>query len=131
MATQEKVLVASIVDPLLLAGGKTRKEIMEAVRAARPDFKDPSAAVSNAFRRLIQAGKNPSIVQTERSARAVKGRRPPALAAKAVADRIAKVEAWAARMDQEIHQSFVRLAENNAVAHLERRKNPVRAVWPQ
>jgi hypothetical protein len=57
-----KASVAGIVDAMLLEGKHQRAAIVDAVRAARPDYKDPSAIISMRFRKLVQDGKNPGLV---------------------------------------------------------------------
>lgn len=61
-APDGKVSVSSIIEPLLLEGKSTRAEIVAKVKEARPDLKDPSAAISNVFRALAKADKNPHVV---------------------------------------------------------------------
>lgn len=55
---QQRPSIASIVDPLLL-NGSPRLEIVKAIKAGRPDFKCPTAAIGNRIRALLQAGKDP------------------------------------------------------------------------
>lgn len=66
----DKVSVPGIVDVLLAKGTYTRKEIMAEVAKQRPDFKDPSAAVSNGMRRLQDKDQTGGIKEVPRAARA-------------------------------------------------------------
>lgn len=132
--TDEKTLpsIPGIVDPMLLLGTFTRAQIMDKVRELRPDFKDPSAAVSNGFRRQVALGKHPALVEVykERKARAVKsGKRTKANpdGRMPLKDRLAKVDAWAARMDTEIMAGFAHCAAIRAKGAAEPR---MRRIWP-
>lgn len=131
-AGAEKPSITGIVDHMLIKGTFTRAEIMAEVARLRPDFKDPSAAVSNGMRRQLSLGNHPAIVEVyrERKAGTPKGskrtkRNPDSRLP--LADKLAKVDAWAARMDLEISSGFKRLAEFKERAAKEPR---MRRVWP-
>jgi hypothetical protein len=123
----EKASIPGIVDPMLEAGTFTRQEIMAKVRELRPDFKDPSAAVSNGFRRLVAAGKYPAL----KDAGAPRVKRQPGAPRQAspavLAERLAKVDAWAARMDVEISDGFAKRDRFLASRAAEPKH---RRVWP-
>ncbi len=105
--------IPGIVDPMLITGTFTRAQIMEEVRRLRPDFKDPSAAVSNGMRRQLAAGNHPALVEVYRERKAGKPkagkrttRNPDSRLP--IEDRLAKIDQWAARMDEEISAGFKR-----------------------
>lgn len=131
MKTEEKVSVVGIVDPMLLKGTFTRAEIMAEVRRLRPDFKDPSAAVSNGFRRQVHAGNHPALIEVERERKASapktgrrKAKNPDARMP--LADKLAKIDAWASRLDEEVHAGFRRLEKFRLAAAAEPK---MRRVW--
>jgi hypothetical protein len=114
--------IPGIVDPMLETGKYTRAEIMAKVRELRPDFKDPSAAVSNGFIRLRKQGKEGHLIEVERPRRAG---RPTGPSQRTVADRHAKIDAWAARMDLEIAEGFAKRDKFMAQP-----RQPMRRIWP-
>ena len=103
-----KISTSSIVDPMLEAGASTRAEIVAEVRRLRPDYKYPSAAVSNGFSRLVAAGKHPS-TKDAGARRERKSGVPRPVPESRIKERMAKIDAWAARMDQEIGDFFDRV----------------------
>jgi|CXWL01.1.fsa_nt_gi sirohydrochlorin ferrochelatase len=119
--------IPGIVDPMLIKGTFTRVQIMDEVRRLRPDFKDPSAAVSNGFRRQVAAGNHPAIVEIPRERKAPKapGVKRTRMAAP-ITDRLAKLDEWATRMNDEIGMGFKRLAAYK----LAQAKEPkLRRIW--
>jgi hypothetical protein len=124
--TAAQVPIPSIVDPMIEQGIFTRAEIMAEVRRLRPDFKDPSAAVSNGFRRLVAAGKNACIKDSGEPRKSRAGV-PRAPAESVVKKRIEKIDAWAARMNDEIGEGFRRLAAFQAKTAKEPK---LRRIWP-
>lgn len=124
MKKPDMVSIASVVDPMLLAGSHSRQEIMDAIRTARPDYKYPSSAVTNRFIALVQAGKTPAV-----KAAAAKGGIKAAVEGrvrKVRSEQMAKIEAWASRMDKEVADGFVRF--HQAVEHNKSEPKP-RKVW--
>ena len=124
--------IPGIVDPMLIKGTFTRAQIMDEVRRLRPDFKDPSAAVSNGMRRQQAAGNHPALVEIPRERKAPRPksgkrttRNPDARLP--VVDRLAKLDAWAARVGDEVHAGFKRRDEFLAAAKLEPKHH---RIWP-
>jgi len=66
----KKASVREIVDPMLKTGKYTRAEICAEILKARPDYKDPSAAVSDGMIRLRDSGTEWSMKDTPRKPRA-------------------------------------------------------------
>lgn len=123
MKTEKQASVPGIVDPMVEAGTYTRAEIMAKVRELRPDFKDPSAAVSNGIIRMRNAGKNCILKEGERKA-VVRGHAAPS-ARRAIANRFAKLDAWAARMDIEIAEGFARFRK-----YMDKPMPKYARIWP-
>ncbi len=132
MKTQELPSIPGIVDPMLVKGTFTRTQIMEEVRRLRPDFKDPSAAVSNGMRRQLALGNHPGLVEVhrERKVGAVKSgkrttRNPDSRLP--ITDRLAKLDAWAERTTVEVVAGFKKLEDYKARSAGEPRH---RRIWP-
>ena len=104
MTKDGKVSVPSIIDPMLLAGTHTRADIIAAVRSARPDYKDPAAPISDRFKALVIAGKNPGLVEGERKPRA-KGV-PAGPTVRTIKQQMAKIDERAARVSEEVAAGF-------------------------
>ena len=117
-----RMSVSSIVDPLLMAGGKTREEIAGEIRRLRPDFKDPSAGISNRMRKLQEEGKNPSLAGSPVRARSSGASRP----ASGLKARFAAIDAWAARGDELVAFWSRRLAELQAA---DSKRQAFRRIW--
>lgn len=68
MAGKAKASIAEVVDPMLLKGGHTRQEVMDALHAKRPDLKPSSlsAGVSHRMAALQEAGKYPCVLYPAR-----------------------------------------------------------------
>lgn len=113
-----KAPVSSIIEPLLLEGKSTRSEIVAKVKEARPDLKDPSAAISNVFRALAKADKNPHIVVVGGKVGAGAKRGIEAAQAarvqQALERRHDRIQAWADRTTVEVEHGFKRLGEFQA-----------------
>lgn len=124
-AKDGKASIPSIVDPMLLKGTYTRAEIMAEVRAKRPDFKDPSAAVSNGFRRVMAAGENPGLKEGERRRSTAGTKRGPSQTT--IKDAIIKIDTWAQRTTDEVCTAFKRQAKEKA--EFKKRKK-ARRIWP-
>lgn len=125
---EEKTSIKSIVDPMLLAAKYTRKEMMDEVRRLRPDFKDPSAAVSNAFRRLVAGGEHPGMKEVESVPRAKRDPAAPKVLARRTIDaRVAKLDAWASETSEWVAAGFKRIEQFK----VECAKRPkLEKVWP-
>ncbi len=124
--------VPGIVDPMLKTGKYTRAQIMDEVRRLRPDFKDPSAAVSNGLIRLRQSNAAGGLVEVpkERKPKAANTgtRRRAGVVAGArrnIADSLQKIDDWAARMTDEISAGFRRRDEYLAEMALQPRHHRV------
>ena len=120
-----KVSIPSIIDPMLLKGGFTRADIIAAVRAARPDYKDPAAPISDRMKALLKEGKAPSLVWGERKAPRAKGVKVGPTR-RTIDEGMARIDAWAARMDAEISAGFKRLAEMQAA---EAARPRLKRIW--
>ena len=121
MATPDKHSIPGIVDPMLLTGKYTRQQIMDEVRRLRPDFKDPSAAVSNGLIRCHKRGEHPGLIEGER-ARHTGVKRGPSIST--LADRFAKIDAWAERATAEVAEGFRRFE-----AFMAKPVPAVRRIW--
>ncbi len=124
--------VPGIVDPMLLTGKYTRAQVMDEVRRLRPDFKDPSAAVSNGLIRLRKGNQAGGLVevQRERKAKAPRAARTRTAGNPdnrlPLADKLAKLDAWAACTTSEVEAGFKRLAAYRAKTAAEPKH---RQVW--
>lgn len=128
---QGKPSLAPIVDAMLLEGRHERKDIMAAVRHARPDFKDPSALVSSRFRALRQAGKEPGLKDAPRE-RAFGGAELGRMGAEASAEkrfkrRMDELDDYVRNNDAEVALFSSRVSKLREAAAAEPRH---RRVWP-
>ena len=88
---------------------------MAAIAAARPDFKDPSAAVSNCFRKLVAQGKHPGLVEVDRPRRAPgSAETPAATLAKRREQGLARLDKWAEETTDEVKAGFAKLRKFQA-----------------
>ena len=126
MKEQEKPSVPGIVDPMLMKGTYSRAEIMAEVRRLRPDFKDPSAAVSNGMRRCAGKGTVKDAPRERGSANMGTIGREASLD-RWFKRRMAALDAWVERTDAEVSAGFRRLAEFQAV---EAKRPRLHRVWP-
>ena len=110
-AASGKMSAGDVAEPMLLEGTHMRAEIMAAIAKARPDFKDPSAAVSNRFRDLVAQGKHPGLVEVDRPRRAKgkAGETPAATLAKRREQRLARLDKWAKETTDEVESNFAKL----------------------
>ena len=131
--SEEKISVKVILNPMLLAGTFTREEMIAELRKKRPDLASPSSTVSKRFMLLQAEGKQPAIKETarERKTAATPGTKRAAAAGPAssasLKERLAKIDEWAARADEEIMAGFRRRDEFLAKAAKEPK---MRRIWP-
>ena len=114
---EKKVSVWDISFRMLTEGKYTRKEIMDEIRKQRPDFKDPSACVSNQMSRMRKADKP----FTLKDAGVRKARKPKATGnGEETGPRIPleeqrrRVLAWKERTTVEVAAGFKRVKDRQA-----------------
>ncbi len=121
-----KLSAGDIAEPMLLKGTHTRIEIMAEVARLRPDFKDPSAAVSNRFRLLVQQGKNPGLKEGVRPVRDGAALVAASRGA-SIKRRLEQWDEYVKRNKEEVSNYMARLRKMDA----EHAKQPrLRRVWP-
>ena len=132
VAEDGKVSVKTILNGPLLAGTHTREQLIALLRAQRPDLKSPSSTVSKRMMLLQAEGKHPALIEvykpaSERKATGGQRRRTGNPDARLpLADKLAKLDAWAQRTTEEIQAGFKRLAAYQAKAAAEPKH---RRVW--
>lgn len=132
-ADDGKVSVKVILNGPLLAGTHTREQLIALLRAQRPDLKSPSSTVSKRMMLLQAEGKHPALIEVYKPAsqrKATGGQRrrtgnPDTRLP--LQDRLAKLDAWAARTTEEVSAGFKRMQAMRDKAAAEPRH---RRVWP-